>query len=142
MAPLDLHVCDDYACDTLYEHVGCPAYVSPEIVQCKKPYSGRHADMWSAGVILYVMIVGRYPFYDTVAEKLFKKIRRGQFFIPSTSQFNSVEISIDARLTMMCLMRVDAQLRPSALALLFTGWLQIDKTPRESLCDISDHVVP
>ena len=46
--------------DTLSDKHGCPAYVSPEILKCNTRYSGRAADMWGLGVMLYTMLVGRY----------------------------------------------------------------------------------
>ena len=51
-----LEVPDD---DLLQDKRGCPAYVSPEILRSHAHYSGRAADMWSLGVILYTMLVGR-----------------------------------------------------------------------------------
>ena len=51
--------------DTLEDKHGCPAYVSPEILQASGGYSGKAADIWSLGVMLYTMLVGRYPFHDT-----------------------------------------------------------------------------
>ena len=45
--------------DLLSDKHGCPAYVSPEILRCNTQYSGRCADMWGLGVMLYTMMVGR-----------------------------------------------------------------------------------
>ena len=82
----DVHLCsdDDDVDDALSEKHGCPAYVSPEILLPNKSYSGRRADVWSLGVMLYTMLVGRYPFHDRQPGALFLKIRRGEFFLPDT----------------------------------------------------------
>lgn len=55
----DAVVLDDPEEDLLQDKRGCPAYVSPEILRAHRTYSGRAADMWSLGVILYTMLVGR-----------------------------------------------------------------------------------
>jgi 5'-AMP-activated protein kinase, catalytic alpha subunit len=44
-----------------YEQCGTPAYIAPELIR-GDGYSGFKADMWSAGVCLYAMIVGSVPF--------------------------------------------------------------------------------
>uniref|UniRef100_A0A3B1JPN1 Tribbles homolog 2 n=1 Tax=Astyanax mexicanus TaxID=7994 RepID=A0A3B1JPN1_ASTMX len=70
--------------DSLSDKHGCPAYVSPEILNASGSYSGKAADVWSLGVMLYTILVGRYPFHDVEPSSLFSKIRRGQFSIPET----------------------------------------------------------
>merc|ERR1711976_642372 len=78
----DARVLDDHTDDKLLEKHGCPAYVSPEILHTNQFYSGKAADIWSLGVMLYTMLVGRYPFHDTEPNALFTKIRRGLYSIP------------------------------------------------------------
>lgn len=70
--------------DSLSDKHGCPAYVSPEILNASGSYSGKAADVWSLGVMLYTILIGRYPFHDVEPSLLFSKIRRGQFSIPET----------------------------------------------------------
>ena len=40
---------------------GTPSYMAPEIV-AKKEYYGPPTDIWSAGIVLYCMVVGHFPF--------------------------------------------------------------------------------
>lgn len=80
----DACVLEDEADDQLSDKHGCPAYVSPEILHLQPGYSGKQADIWSVGVMLYTMLVGRYPFHDVEPSALFSKIRRGQFTVPDT----------------------------------------------------------
>ncbi|CAG5131958.1 unnamed protein product [Candidula unifasciata] len=70
------------ASDTLTDKHGCPAYVSPEILSARGGYSGKCADLWSLGVMIYTMLVGRYPFHDKDPLVLFRKIRGGAYKIP------------------------------------------------------------
>lgn len=61
---------------------GSPNYAAPEVIEGKM-YAGPEVDCWSAGVILYALLCGSLPFDDDVIQKLFKKIKTGQYSIPS-----------------------------------------------------------
>lgn len=116
--PLHLHVCDHIDNDTLMDQEGCPAYVSPEMLS-RMPFGGRAADMWSVGVLIYVMLVGRYPFYETTSTRLYEKIIAGEFYIPIV-----LDCSLDVRIIIHSLLRLAPRTRPSALDLLRTAWFQ------------------
>ncbi|KAI0479573.1 protein kinase SNF1 [Xylaria cf. heliscus] len=60
---------------------GSPNYAAPEVIGGKL-YAGPEVDVWSCGVILYVLLVGRLPFDDDHIPSLFAKIQRGVFTIP------------------------------------------------------------
>lgn len=47
--------------ELLNDYVGTPAFMAPEIHQ-RKPYKGQNADIWSLGVLLFVMVCGQLPF--------------------------------------------------------------------------------
>ncbi|KAG8372587.1 hypothetical protein BUALT_Bualt12G0081500 [Buddleja alternifolia] len=65
----------------LHTTCGTPAYVAPEVIG-KKGYDGAKADIWSCGVILYVLLAGFLPFQDDNIISLYKKIYRGDFKCP------------------------------------------------------------
>jgi len=56
---------------------GTPGYVAPEIIS-GKPY-GSEVDVWSLGVITYILLCGYPPFYDSNQQNLFRLIRAGAF---------------------------------------------------------------
>ncbi|KAL4870322.1 hypothetical protein BDV12DRAFT_195469 [Aspergillus spectabilis] len=61
---------------------GSPNYAAPEVISGKL-YAGPEVDVWSCGVILYVLLVGRLPFDDDYIPALFKKIAAGNFHMPT-----------------------------------------------------------
>ncbi|KAK9159259.1 hypothetical protein Scep_005833 [Stephania cephalantha] len=65
----------------LHTMCGTPAYVAPEILG-KKGYGGAKVDVWSCGVILFVLNTGYLPFNDTNIMAMYRKIYRAQFRIP------------------------------------------------------------
>ncbi|KAF8483130.1 kinase-like domain-containing protein [Gautieria morchelliformis] len=60
---------------------GSPNYAAPEVILGLR-YNGPEIDIWSCGVILYVMLCGRLPFEDQSVPVLFAKIRKGDYFEP------------------------------------------------------------
>jgi carbon catabolite-derepressing protein kinase len=61
---------------------GSPNYAAPEVIGGKL-YAGPEVDVWSCGVILYVMLVGRLPFDHEHIPTLFAKIAKGHYMVPS-----------------------------------------------------------
>lgn len=47
--------------------------MDPDIVR-KVPYSALAADIWASGVILYIIVAGKLPFFGEFEADLFRKI--------------------------------------------------------------------
>jgi serine/threonine protein kinase len=60
--------------------VGTPYYVAPEVV-AGRDY-GEKVDVWSAGVVLYMVLSGTVPFYGATAPEIFKAVLRGALRFP------------------------------------------------------------
>uniref|UniRef100_A0A5B7AQ77 non-specific serine/threonine protein kinase n=1 Tax=Davidia involucrata TaxID=16924 RepID=A0A5B7AQ77_DAVIN len=60
---------------------GTPAYVAPEVL-ARKGYDAAKVDIWSCGVILFVLMAGYLPFHDQNIMALYRKIYKGEFRCP------------------------------------------------------------
>ena len=52
--------------------------MDPDIVR-KAPYNPFAADIWACGIILYIIYVGKLPFFGEFEADLFRKIQSGKF---------------------------------------------------------------
>ncbi|NP_001304810.1 CBL-interacting protein kinase 15-like [Brachypodium distachyon] len=66
----------------LHTTCGTPAYVAPEVIG-KRGYDGAKSDIWSCGVILFVLVAGYLPFEAPNLMDMYRKIEQGQFKCPS-----------------------------------------------------------
>ncbi|KAI9198696.1 hypothetical protein LWI28_020728 [Acer negundo] len=65
----------------LHTTCGTPNYVAPEVIN-NKGYDGAKADLWSCGVILFVLMAGYLPFEESNLMALYKKIFKADFKSP------------------------------------------------------------
>lgn len=97
---------------------GTPGYVAPEILR-GDPY-GAEVDIWSMGVIIYVLLAGYPPFYDEDQKKLFKKIKEGKYYFHEDYWSSVSPEAMDLIRKMLC---VNQKERWTASQLLKHPWI-------------------
>ncbi|XP_021776482.1 CBL-interacting protein kinase 32-like [Chenopodium quinoa] len=71
----------------LHTTCGTPNYVAPEVLN-DLGYDGATADVWSCGVILFVLLAGYLPFDDSNLMNLYNKISVAEFTCPPWMSFS------------------------------------------------------
>ncbi|XP_027266142.1 serine/threonine-protein kinase 33 isoform X2 [Cricetulus griseus] len=97
---------------------GTPIYMAPEVINAHE-YS-QQCDIWSIGVIMYLLLCGEPPFLANSEEKLFELIRKGELEFEDPV-WDSVSES--AKNVLKQLMKVDPAHRITAKELLDNQWL-------------------
>lgn len=64
----------------LHSKIGTPYYVAPEVL--RREYT-KSCDIWSIGVITYILLCGYPPFYGDSDAEIFDSVRTGRFDFPS-----------------------------------------------------------
>jgi serine/threonine protein kinase len=98
--------------------VGTPYYVAPEVVAGRE--YGEKVDVWSAGVVLYMMLSGTVPFYGATAAEIFEAVLRGALRFPPRAFASVSPEAKDLLRRMLCR---DASRRLSAEQVLRHPWI-------------------
>lgn len=123
---LDIKMTDfGFACffnpqEGLSDVLGSPLYMAPEIILEKK-YDQR-VDIWSLGVIAYILLSGRPPFKGRSKQDIFKSILDDPLDFKNSSVWQKV--SLEAREFIKLALEKDFLKRPSAAFLLEHDWLR------------------
>ncbi|KAL6989906.1 Phosphoenolpyruvate carboxylase kinase 4 [Sarracenia purpurea var. burkii] len=98
--------------------VGSPYYVAPEVLAGKE-YCEK-VDVWSAGVILYIMLAGIPPFHGESAAEIFEAVLRSNLRFPSRIFHSISTVAKDLLRRMLC---KDVSRRFSAVQVLRHPWM-------------------
>jgi calcium-dependent protein kinase len=97
---------------------GTPYYIAPEVLN--EVYDER-CDIWSCGVILYILLCGYPPFNGDTDTDIMKAVKKGQYDFP-IEEWGS--ISKDAKDLVSHMLKYDPKRRLSALECLAHSWFK------------------
>ena len=100
---------------------GAPLFLAPETIL--EDMIGQPVDMWSCGVILFILLAGYPPFWSSNDEKLLLSILQGRYSMPSPYWDN---VSNEAKDLVQRLLVVEPSQRLTASEALKHPWIQID----------------
>jgi len=110
--------CKFTADQVLTTKAGTPYYVAPQVLAGKYDYS---SDLWSLGVIMYVVLCGYPPFYGETDADVLAKVRLGNF---SFAKADWKDVSDDAKELIKCLLRMNPRDRYTAEQALNHVWIK------------------
>ena len=105
--------------ELLHSSCGSPCYAPPEMLMGEK-YNGLGTDIWSAGIVLYSMLVGALPFDDVELKSLYKQIKEGKFYIPSTLSLEAIDL-------LKQILRVDPEKRITIKEIKKHKWFNLEQ---------------
>ncbi|KAK9103783.1 hypothetical protein Sjap_021037 [Stephania japonica] len=111
--------------------VGSAYYVAPEVL--RRNY-GPEADIWSAGVILYILLSGVPPFWGETEQSIFDSVMRGHIDFSSDPW---PSISNSAKDLVKKMLRSDPKERLSSLEVLNHPWMREDGDASDKPIDIA-----
>lgn len=98
--------------------LGTPYYVAPEVIE-KRGYTEK-CDIWSAGVMLYLLLVADFPFRGATHAELFEKIKRGEYSLKASKQI--MALSSEGKSLLSKLLDTDPNKRASASEAMRHSW--------------------
>jgi len=115
---------------------GTPEYVAPEILFGSKNVTGYgiEVDMWSAGVLLYILLSGTLAFHQQNKTLLYQSIRRGAFSFSPEERW--VNVSQQAKDLIRKLIEVDPEKRYTVDQALNDVWVKNGPIENGPLLDI------
>jgi len=123
----DFGLSKDFSTASLRTSCGTPDYVAPEVLK-GQPYDNT-VDIWSIGVITYILLCGFPPFYGNTDQQIFEKILRVEYDFPSPDWDH---ISVEAKQFIKSILVPEPSKRPSAIEAMEMDWIK-NKAPNRPL---------
>lgn len=104
---------------------GTPIYMCPDMAS-KKDHIAGASDIWALGVILFILLTGKLPFFGAFEEDLYRKIISGKYTWPPFMQAKdgtNVELSLPAKNLVRKILTLNPNQRPKACEILKDKWL-------------------
>ena len=106
---------------------GTPGYVAPEVLHMNG--YGKEVDLWSIGVIIYILLCGFPPFYAEDDNEMFEMIKEADYDFPSPYWD---EVGDSAKDLVRKLLEKDPELRLTATQALEHEWVKGDTANTEA----------
>jgi len=121
--------------EAMSSRAGTPYYVSPQVLAGKYNHL---SDLWSAGVIMYILLCGAPPFFGHTDQEVLAKVKHGHL---SFSPREWSGVSEDAKDLVRMLVKVDPSERLNAEQALNHSWTK-NRAPRASNAPLPTNFVP
>ena len=106
----------------MHSRAGTPYYIAPEVL--KRDY-GPECDMWSAGVMLYILLCGYPPFWGDNDEEIYESVRCGEFDYDDPAWDKVSAGAGSARDLIESLLTLDTEARLTAKQALDHPWIHL-----------------
>ncbi|KZV51930.1 CBL-interacting protein kinase 13 [Dorcoceras hygrometricum] len=118
----------------LHTTCGTPAYVAPEVIS-RKGYDGAKADVWSCGVILFVMLAGYLPFHDSNVMEMYRKISMAEYKCPHW-------FPIEVRRLLSKILDPNPSTRISICRIMENAWFRKGLNSNDARTQVGDNKMP
>ena len=112
--------------ERLHEMDGISYYIAPEVLE--GDYDEK-CDIWSCGVILYILLCGYAPFYGENDKEIYNQVLKGEYDFPKEEWQN---VSEEAKNLVQKMLEKDTKKRITALDALQDKWFKINKQKKTS----------
>ncbi len=116
----------DFAGERRRTVCGTPNYIAPEVLNSKVCGHSFEADVWSIGVILYAMLVGKPPFETSNVKNTYKKIKANDYSIPDDAGLSS-----EAKALIVEILATNPAHRPSLDSILKHPFMTKNTIPKQ-----------